>query len=417
MTSDSQVPEMINLDTEFVRQQFPALHEPELRDWHHFENAGGSYMCTQVVTRLQRFFRQRKVQPYGAADPSRLGGEEMDDARTRLAGLLGVETDELSFGPSTSQNSYVLANAFGAMLEPGDAVIVTNQDHEANSGSWRRLERFGIEIREWGIDGNTGMLELPALERLLDRRVRLVCFPHCSNIIGAINPVREIVGMARDIGALSCVDGVSFAPHGLPWIPDLEADIYMFSAYKTYGPHQGIMVIRNGLADRLENQGHYFLAGNPVKKLTPAGPDHAQIAACAGIADYMDCLGNHHRLPDNNPESRSRGLHDLLRKHEIRLSKTLLDYLADKQAIRICGPANPVCRVPTISIVHNRPACELASELADDGIIAGAGDFYAPRCLEAMGLDPQKGVLRLSFVHYTSMEEIRLLIKALERVL
>ncbi|MEK9962012.1 MAG: aminotransferase class V-fold PLP-dependent enzyme, partial [Rhodobiaceae bacterium] len=120
-----------NLDVEFVRSQFPAFAEPSLAGQAFFENAGGSYSCRQVIDRLHRFYTQRKVQPYSAYAASRDGGEEMDEARSRLAALMNVETDELSFGPSTSQNTYVLAQAFAETLAAGDVVIVTDQDHEA----------------------------------------------------------------------------------------------------------------------------------------------------------------------------------------------------------------------------------------------------------------------------------------------
>ena len=242
-----------------------------------------------MVDRLTRFYRERKVQPYHAFEASRLGGEEMDEARARLAALLGMAGDELHFGPSTTQNTYVLSQAFGQWFKPGDAIIVTNQDHEANTGPWRRLADRGVEIREWKIDADTGHLPIEALAALLDERVKLVCFPHASNIVAEINPVREIAALAHEAGAYVCVDGVSYAPHGLPNINALGADIYLFSAYKTYGPHQGVMTIRRGLAEALPNQGHYFNAGALTKRFTPAGPDHAQIAACAGIADYIDC--------------------------------------------------------------------------------------------------------------------------------
>jgi selenocysteine lyase/cysteine desulfurase len=127
------------LDLDFVRAQFPAFAEPSLQGQAFFENAGGSYTCKPVIDRLTRFYTQRKVQPYGVYEASRLGGEEMDEARTRLAAMLGVDTDELSFGPSTTQNTYVLAQAFGEWMGQGEAIIVTDQDHEANSGPWRRL--------------------------------------------------------------------------------------------------------------------------------------------------------------------------------------------------------------------------------------------------------------------------------------
>lgn len=182
----------MKLDSKFVRNQFPAFAEPLLQGQAFFENAGGSYTCAQVVERLMRFYTQRKVQPYAPYAASMLGGAEMDEARIRMSAILGVEADELSFGPSTTQNTYVLAQAFGQMLQEGEAIIVTNQDHEANTGPWRRLVERGIEVREWSIDPETGHLDPLDLENLLDDKVRLVCFPHCSNVVGEINPVTEI---------------------------------------------------------------------------------------------------------------------------------------------------------------------------------------------------------------------------------
>ena len=152
------------LDLDFVRSQFPAFSEPALGDQAFFENAGGSYACAPVIDRLTRFYRTRKMQPYGPAGPSAAGGAEMDEARRRLAQILGVDGDEVSFGPSTTQNTYVLSKAFGDHLSEGDAIIVTNQDHEANSGPWRRLEARGIDVREWQIDPETGHLDPEALD-------------------------------------------------------------------------------------------------------------------------------------------------------------------------------------------------------------------------------------------------------------
>jgi selenocysteine lyase/cysteine desulfurase len=398
------------LDPEFVRAQFPAFSEPSLEGQAFFENAGGSYTCAPVIDRLTRFYRERKVQPYGPYEASRLGGEEMDEARRRMAALLGVETDEVSFGPSTTQNTYVLAQAFRQMMSAGEAIIVTNQDHEANTGPWRRLADEGIEIREWQVDPETGHLDISDLENLLDENVRLVCFPHCSNVVGEINPVLEITALCHAAGAFVCVDGVSYAPHGFANIGDLGPDIYLFSSYKTYGPHQGIMVMRRTLGFLLPNQAHYFNAGELYKRFTPAGPDHAQVAACAGMADYMDALGRHHGVA-------ATGVHDLMRAHEETLLQPLLDAVKDRNSVRLIGPSEAASRAPTVALALNRPAAEVAAELAERGIMCGGGDFYAVRALEAMGVDMDKGVLRLSFVHYTSEAEVTKAIEALDAVL
>ncbi|SFN74040.1 cysteine desulfurase family protein, VC1184 subfamily [Roseovarius lutimaris] len=406
----------VTLDVDFVRSQFPAFAEPSLQGQAFFENAGGSYTCAPVIARLERYYRQRKVQPYGPYEASRLAGEEMDEARTRLAAMLGVASDEVSFGPSTTANTYVLAQAVRKWMAPGDAIVVTNQDHEANSGPWRRLAEEGFEVREWKVDPDTGLLNPEDLENLLDERVRLVCFPHCSNVIGAINPVVAITAAAHAAGAFVCVDGVSYAPHGLPDVGGMGPDIYLFSAYKTYGPHQGIMVIRRELGNLLPNQAHYFNADTLYKRFTPAGPDHAQVAASAGMADYVDDLAAHHGIT-GTAAARASGVHDLMRAHEVALLQPLLDDLKGRNSLRLLGPDRAEDRAPTVALALNRPGIEAATELAAHGIMAGGGDFYAVRPLSAMGIDPEHGVLRLSFVHYTSRDEIDKLLTALDDIL
>lgn len=405
---------MSELDLEFVRAQFPAFTQSSLSDQAFFENAGGSYTCKQVINRLFRFYRERKVQPYGSYEASRLGGEEMDEARIRLAAWMGVETDEVSFGPSTTQNTYVLAQAFRQYLSPGDVVIVTNQDHEANTGPWRGLAEEGIEIREWGIDPETGHLDPEELRGLLDERVKLVCFPHCSNVVAEINPVAEIVTIAHEAGAYVCVDGVSYAPHGLPNVAKLGADIYLFSSYKTYGPHQGVMVIRRALGEALPNQGHYFNADSIYKRFTPAGPDHAQIAASAGMVDYFDALYDHHDDAAASPVDRGEKVHDLMRAHEVKLLQPLLDYLSERNSVRLIGPTDAALRAPTVAVALQDKGEDVAARLAKRGIMAGGGDFYGVRVINALDEDANHGVLRMSFVHYTSKAEVDSLIRVLD---
>ena len=405
------------LDCAFVRSQFPAFSEAALQGQAFFENAGGSYTCRQVIDRLFRFYTQRKVQPYGAYAVSELGGAEMDEAGARLSAMMGVASEELSFGPSTTQNTYVLAQAFRAFLAKGDAIIVTNQDHEANSGAWRRLEDAGIIVKEWGLNALTGQLDIADLERLLDRNVKLVCFPHCSNVVGQVNPVAQIVSLIHANGSFACVDGVSYAPHGLPNLAELGADIYLFSSYKTYGPHQGIMVVREALARQLPNQGHFFNSDYLSKRFTPAGPDHAQIAACAGMADYIDALYEAHFTAAAVPVKRAEAVHDLMRAHEQSLLQPVLDLLRAKNAVRLLGSDKAENRAPTVAIDLGVSARPMAKALAARGIMAGDGDFYANRALRAMGVDPNQGVLRLSFVHYTNQAEIDKLLNALDDLL
>lgn len=409
---------MTELDVEFARSQFPAFSEPSLDGWAFFDNAGGSYACGQVIDRLTAYYRQTKVQPYNAYPASAAAGADMDHAYQRLASWLNVGVDEVHIGPSTSQNLYVLANAFREMWDDGDQIIVSTQDHEANAGVWRRLADRGIVVKEWLLDPLTGALDPADLDELLTDKTRLVALPHCSNIVAAVNPVREIADKVHAYGARLVVDGVSYAPHGLPDVGILGADVYLFSTYKTWGPHQGVMTVRRDLADQLGNQSHFFNSDKIRHKLVPAGPDHAQVAACAGVVEYLDAIYDHHFGAGPEPSARGRAVHDLFRDHETELVARLLTYLGERDDVRIIGPTEAGARAPTVSVIpRDRSLGEVASVLADHKVMVGIGHFYGYRPLTAMGIAPQSGVLRMSFLHYTSHDEIDQLIAGLERAL
>lgn len=409
---------MTALDLDFVRSQFPAFSSPVLSSHAFFENAGGSYPCVQVVDRLTRFYTHRKVQPYAPYPGGQAGGAEMDEARDKLAAMMGVAREEVSFGPSTSANTYVLAQAVRVWLKGQNAaIVVTNQDHEANSGVWRRLAEEGIEVREWLVDPVTGSLDPAGLKALLaDGKVRLVAFPHCSNVVAEINDVAAISAMAKAAGARTVVDGVSYAPHGFPDVPALGCDVYLFSAYKTYGPHQGIMALRKDFGMELPGQAHGFNHGTLYKRHTPAGPDHAQVAACAGMADYVDALAAHHGV-SGDAAARNRGVHDLLRAQEVATIQPLLDYFSARNDLRLIGPRDAARRAPTVAVELAGAAEPVSEELGRRGIACWGGDFYAVRPLTALGIPLDKGVLRLSAAHYTSAEEVARLIAALDQVL
>ena len=407
---------LTSLDLDFVRSQFPAFAEPSLAGQAFFENAGGSYACRQVIDRLGEYYRRLKVQPYYNYPASQEAGEWIDASHLRLAEYLNVGVDEIHFGPSTSQNSYVLAQALGKLLRPGDEIIVTNQDHEANNGVWRRLAVDGIRLREWQVDPGTGALDPDALDSLLSERTKLLAFSQCSNIVAHINPVSRITAKARAAGAVSIVDSVAYAPHGLPDVAALGADVLLFSMYKTFGPHLGAMVVRQPLLERLGNEAHYFNGAYTRKRLVPAGPDHAQIAAARGVAEYFDALDAHHG--GGSSAGRPQRVRQLLREAEQPLLARVLDYLSSRKDVRLLGPADASQRAATIACVPLRRApADLIPALSRHGIMAAAGHFYAVRLLEALGVDPQRGVLRLSFLHYTSAQEIGQLIAALDAVL
>lgn len=406
------------LDLEFVRSQFPAFRESSLAGFAHFENAGGSYAAGQAIDWLDRFYRQTRVQPYYVFAPSALAGEQMDRAKARMAAWLNAGADEVHFGPSTSQNTYVLAQALRRYLKPGDEIVVTNQDHEANVGSYARLANEGFTIREWKVNPETAELERRDLESLLGPRTRLVAFTHCSNLVGSLHAVREITDLVHRAGAWAFVDGVAAAPHGLPDVRELGADAYYFSLYKVYGPHLGAMFLSEAVNAALPNQGHFFNEALPGKRFTPAGPDHAQVAAVNGVIDYFDAVADRHGLAGKPVRERAAAVHGLFRAHESALLQPLLDFLASHPKVRLIGRTRAAERAPTVSFsVHGRRSADIGAALARAKIGVGVGNFYAYRLVKALGLDPDDGAVRLSFVHYTSKAEVDRLLSELDRCL
>lgn len=406
------------LDLDFIRAQFPAFSEPSLDGWAFFENAGGSYTCRQVIDRLMTYYNKYKVQPYSPYPASTRAGEMMDESYDTLAAYLNVGSDEVHFGPSTSQNTYVLANALRPMWQEGDEIVVSTQDHEANAGVWRRLDKTGLVVKEWHIDAESGRLQTEDLEKLLSNKTKLVAFPHASNVIAHINPVAEIAALAHDAGALVVTDGVAFAPHGLPDIAALGVDIYLFSLYKTWGPHLGLMTVKRRLLDKLSNQSHYFNDGLVRKKLLPAGPDHAQIAAAAGVAHYLDTVYAHHFDDEVVRAEKGRRVADLFAQHETSLLTPLLAFLRQRDDVRLVGPDDPELRAPTVSLIPTRkPIRAVQDKLTEHKLMVGSGDFYGVRPLLDMNIPLDPGVLRLSFLHYTSPAEIDQLIAGLKDAL
>ncbi len=406
------------LDLDFVRSHFPAFSDPDLQGWAFFNNAGGSYPCQQVVDRLTTFYNKYKIQPYGPYPAGQKGGAMMDESYARMAAYLNVEADEIHFGPSTSQNTYVLATALRPGWSEGDEIIVTNQDHEANSGVWRRLASTGIVVKEWAIDPVSAELNLADLDALITERTKLITFPHCSNVVGHINPLAEVAQRAHAVGALAVADGVAGAPHGFPDMQACDLDVYLCSTYKTFGPHQGMMMVRRRVLEQVTNQGHYFNAKYPGKLLTPAGPDHAQIACSAGMAEYFDAIYEHHFDEDADSAERNRRLHKLFRDTEQERTQPLLDFLQQRDGVTLVGPADAAVRAPTVAVTVDEKSAEfVARQLAEYKVMCDAGDFYAVRVLDGLGIPLRPGVLRMSFVHYTTEAEVNQLIDALDAVL
>ena len=409
------------MDLEFVRAQFPTLADDPTGVF--CSNAGGSFVAQQVIELLNHYNTHHRVQPYYEFSPSREAGQAMDTAKTGWAAALNVAPEELTIGPSTSMNSYVMAQALGAHWGPGDEIVISQQDHEANIGAWERIaEQRGATVRWWTIDPESGLLDPDQLRDLLNENTRWVFFTHCSNIVGTINPVKDIVELVRSNSeARVGVDGVSYAPHHIANLAELGVDLYMFSLYKVYGPHQGLLYVNQQLSDELSGQGHYFNREALDKRYNPAGPQHAQVAACQGVLDYFDALHSHHggSLSDA-PVEKMAALHEMIAEQETLLAQSLLDCLLRSGQARVIGKTH--CedgdRAPTIAFKPLRKSsAQLAAELQAAGIGTENGDFYAPRAIEALGIDPADGVVRISLLHYNTLEDAGKITDALQRYL
>jgi cysteine desulfurase family protein (TIGR01976 family) len=405
------------LNVDFARAHFPALAD----GWALFENAGGTLAADSVIERMQAYMTGTFVQPGAAYEASAEAAQRIAESQRLMAEMIGAAPDEVMVGISTGMNVFLLSHAIRHWFKPGDEIVVTNLDHEANNGAWRRLEEFGLTIREWRINPETAELEVVELEKLLGPRTHLVCFSHLSNIVGGINDVPTITRLVHDAGALVCVDGVAYAPHRALDVKAWDVDFYLCSLYKLYGPHVSLLYGKREHLERAANNNHYFLADKIPLKLNPSGPNHELTASLSGIAEYFDLLHRHH-FPDSNAplHERVKQIYALIAEHEERIAQPFVDFLLAKKGVRLIGrqTADKEARAPTFSFtVAGRRAEEIAEALATFKVAVGAGDFYAARCIRDLGLAEAGGVVRASMVHYNNREEVERLIEGLDRVI
>lgn len=407
----------LKLDIDYVRSCFPTFSEPVAAKTAFLDNAGGSYVLGSVLDKLIHFYQFNKVQPYGVNEIARLAGEQMDAGRQTMIDLLGMPADTITLGPSTTQNINTLALACSSIVNNKSEVIVSQQDHEANIGAWERLcQRSGAQLRIWELDSQSGELDIADLENLLNPAVKIVCLTHSSNILGSINPVEEVVEMCRANGSRIVVDGVSFVPHQWPNLSIFQPDAYVFSTYKTYATHLGVMYVARDFAEELDAQCHYFNTGYGEKRFDAAGPDHASIAALAGLRDYF-VESHHHHFGSSSVSLKKKAnqLSGLMHQHETDLCDLLLDGIA-ALPLRIIGKKTAKWREANISLVSEKysPA-ELCAALAEEDIATNHGDFYARRLLDKLALTKaNEGVLRISLAHYNTKEEILRTVSALQ---
>ncbi|MEM7283111.1 MAG: aminotransferase class V-fold PLP-dependent enzyme [Pseudomonadota bacterium] len=407
----------MKLDLNYVRSCFPAFQEEVGARTAFLENASGSYMVSHAINRLMAYSTVR-VQPYGFNDILARAGEQMDAGKNGMAGMLGVPSDNVYFGPSTTQNINTLAIAAAKLMTPGSEIIVSEQEHEANAGAWERLcQRTGGKLTIWPINPATTELDLDQLKKLLNPKVRIVCVTHSSNVLGTINPIADIKALCSKQGARLVVDGVSYAPHNWPDLPNLNVDAYCFSAYKTFATHVGVMYVSSDFVGELDPQCHYFLTERQSKLMDAAGPDHASIAALAGLSDYMGESYLHHFGEDSmDLHNKTKRVYELMHTHEQNLCQLLLDGL-QSLPLHVVGRSSMEGREANLAILSDTHSSdELSRMLAERGVAANYGNFYATRLMDALDINLQSGILRLSLSHYNSENDIERVVAALKDI-
>ncbi|WP_240758140.1 cysteine desulfurase-like protein [Palleronia sediminis] len=405
------------LDMGFVRSQFPGLEA----DWVFFDNAGGSQTVRGAVDRITEFLFTRNVQIGGSYAVSQAAAEALMMGRHAAQTLVNAaRPEEIVFGHSTTALMQILANAIRGQFGPGDEVIVTVADHESNIGPWDRLREFGIEVKFWPIDRDSYRMNLDDLDALMTERTRLVCVHHVSNILGRVNPIADIARFVHDRGALICVDAVAYAPHRAIDVQAWDVDFYVFSLYKTYGPHTAMMYGKYDLLAELDGQYHYFYGKEKVPgKLEPGNANYELAYSTVGVVDYLCELGRRQGETGSRRAQLEAAFAAITRQEDI-LTGRLLDWLAGREDCRVIGVAanDNSERVPTVAFkIEGRDSGAVARAMDDYGIAIRFGDFHSRRLIEDLGEDGGNGVVRVSMVHYNTVAELDRMTDALERIL
>jgi cysteine desulfurase family protein (TIGR01976 family) len=415
------------LDLKFIRNHFPALQS----SWALMDNAGGSAPALAVIDRMRDHMARLPWQ-LGADYPASLeASKAVGEGRRSAAHLLSCETDEIQFGASSTQLVAQLARTLAGQWRRGDEIVVTDLDHEANIGPWIRVaDQHGLKIREWRMNPETAALEMQGLEEVLSERTKLVAFTHCANVVGQIHDVSAFTKRIRAAGALSCVDGVAFAPHRRVDVQELGADVYFASLYKTYGPHLGVMFGRREVLKTTASENHFFVPHDSLPgRLEPGNPSYEAVSSVSGIVDYLLALDAHHdessdpiQIGDDDARVRSAITRSFQRiaEQEQQLVSPLLEWLDQHPSVELIGTASPHSehRVPTVTFtVKGFDAPEVVNELQRDKIATRHGHFYAWRAMDRLGLHERGGVVRASLLHYNTPDEVQALTSGLERVL
>ena len=406
------------LDLDKVRAEFPAL---AATDCVFLDNAGGSQVLTRVADRVRNYLLTSSVQLGASYAPSQRAGEKVLAARRAVAELINApHDDEVVMGGATTSLMFMLTQALLPGIVPGDEIIVTNSDHEANIGGWMRLRQAGAVIKVWEVNRDSLALELDDLDRLLSPRVQWLAMTHASNILGSVNPVEEVARRVHAVGGRVCVDAVAYAPHRLVDVQACGADVVVFSFYKVFGPHYAVMWVQRDLLLSLPSLNHYFIGPEVLPyKLQPGNVNYELSYGCIGIHDYLCHIGRSLGVQGSN-RALMQAAFDAFEIQEDLIAERLLGWLRERRNVRVIGQPHAAgrTRVPTISfVVAGTPSEAIVRHVDGHAIGIRYGDFYAKRLIEALELQAYGGVVRVSMAHYNTLPEIDRLIRALDEVI
>jgi cysteine desulfurase family protein (TIGR01976 family) len=415
------------ISTEDIRNQFPAL---ERRHNDHpvayFDGAGGTQTPRVVVDAVADYLLNRNANTHWEYPTSHETDAIIESARQAFADFLNASANEIVFGPNTTTMIYHLSRALGRTLGRGDEIVITELEHHANVAPWQALvtER-GIRLNVAQMDPETGQLDWNDFERLVTKNTKVVAFGAGCNALGTVNDYRGAVEVAHSVGALALVDAVHYAPYFLCDVKETNCDFLTCSAYKFYGPHVSVFYGKKDLLESVDFPKLQPAPDTAPERAEMGTQNHEGIAGAAAAVDFYASLAGYRtgsdsdRVNDSTHQNRRNHLQSAfagLRAHSAPQVKRLWESLSGINGVRLYGPQPDVERTPTVSfVVKNVAATEVARHLADRGLFASHGDFYAATVIERLGLAPE-GLVRVGCACYTSDDEIERLIKAVREI-
>ncbi len=409
------------LDSAWVREQFPSL---KLQANGHpaafLDGPAGTQVPRQVMDAVQNYFLSANANTCGAFETSRRNDAILDSARAAMADFFNCDKDEVVFGQNMTTITFALSRAIGRELKPGDEIVVTTLDHDANVAPWRALEEKGVVIRQADIREADCTLDLDDLRKKITAKTKLVAVGYASNAVGTINPVAEITKLAHAAGALMFIDAVHYAPHGPIDVRALDCDFLACSPYKFFGPHMGTLY---GKREHLLRFNPYKVrpAPNSLPDRWETGTQVQELIAGIGAAvDYLAELGRRCDPTANDRRGALLAAYRATRRHEMALLSQLIDGLLAIPGLRFFGitdPKNFDNRCSTVSVrLANHTPTEVAKFLGDRGIFTWDGNYYALSLTERLGEEHHGALLRIGLVHDNTAEEVDRLLAALREI-